>query len=153
MANAKTIYNLISEVFVLLNDAEQRTLKAHNLSLRQFYALQHLRRKDGLSINDLSAHLLCDKSSATRIVEQLKQAGLVTRQQHPKDRRFVSIKLTDSGCQLQRQTSETHQRFIEKHLHHLSSVEQEALTNSLSHLRNNLQAHLKKSQTSNLSKN
>lgn len=153
MTDAETIYNLISEVYVLLNDAERHTLKQHNLSLRQFYALQHLGRKDGLSINDLSERLLCDKSSATRIVEQLKQSGLVTRQQHAKDRRFVSVKLTDEGCHLQQQTSKTHQHFIEKHLVNFSPAEQESLTSLLTHLRNNLQSYLKASQNNNHSKN
>ena len=59
---SKTLYRLLTEVFILLDDADRRALRLHNLSIRQFNILYHLDQEQGLSINELSHHLFCDPS-------------------------------------------------------------------------------------------
>ncbi len=140
--HAMALYRLITEVFILLDDAERRTMQQHNLSLRQLNALVHLGNSDGLSINELSTHLLCDKSNATRIVEMMKQEGLVTRQPNPNDRRYVSVRLTEAGKQLRDAAEATQRAYVEDRLKIFSPEEQQILSELLFRLRNNLKAHL-----------
>lgn len=140
--DAMALYRLITEVFILLDDAERRTMQQHNLSLRQLNALVHLGNSDGLSINELSTHLLCDKSNATRIVEMMKQEGLVTRQPNPNDRRYVSVRLTEAGERLRNAAEATQRAYVEDRLKIFSPEEQQILSELLFRLRNNLKTHL-----------
>jgi DNA-binding MarR family transcriptional regulator len=141
------LYHLLTQVFVLLDDADRRTLRRHDLSIRQFNALYHLDPDDGFSINDLSKRLICDKSNTTRLVERLKQEGLVIRQRDTEDRRFVSVRLTDAGVNLREQAVTTHQKSIKERFEVLSSEEQETLNVLLVRLRDGLQTQLNQNET------
>lgn len=132
------LYRLLTEVFILLDDADRRTLRLHNLSIRQFNILYHLNQGQGLSINELSNHLLCDKSNTTRLVERMKQDGLVTREQDPNDRRYVSVRLTEEGMRLRERAMASHQANVDERFKTLSSQEQVALNELLVQLRNGL---------------
>jgi DNA-binding MarR family transcriptional regulator len=44
-------------------------------------------------------------SNASRLVEKLKQKGLVNREECPADRRQVDIKITDKGMELLNQAT------------------------------------------------
>lgn len=142
MAPSMPLYHLITEVFILLDDAERRTMQTHNLSLRQFNALSHLGNRDGMSINELSTRLLCDKSNATRIVENMKQEGLVTRHPNPADRRYVVVSLTEKGQALRNAAMVTQQKYVEDRLVIFSPEEQATLSQLLMRLRDNLKTHL-----------
>jgi DNA-binding MarR family transcriptional regulator len=132
------LYHLLTEVFILLDDADRRTLTLHNLSIRQFNILYHLDQEQGLSINELSNHLLCDKSNTTRLVERMKQDGLVTREQDPNDRRYVSVRLTEEGMRLREKAMAAHQNNVDERFKTLSSQEQVKLNKLLVQLRDGL---------------
>lgn len=139
---SKTLYRLLTEVFILLDDADRRALHLHNLSIRQFNILYHLDQEQGLSINELSNHLFCDKSNTTRLVERMKQDGLVTRERDTKDRRYVSVRLTDEGAQLSEEALTTHQRSINERFDALSETDQAELNQLLIRLRDSLREYV-----------
>lgn len=145
--DSMTLYRLLTEAFILLDDADRRTLRLHNLSIRQFNILYHLDQEQGMSINELSHHLLCDKSNTTRLVERMKQDGLVTREPDPKDRRYVSVRLTEKGARLREETVATHQRSVNKRFGTLSTEEQEALNQLLVRLRDGLREYIEQIQS------
>jgi DNA-binding MarR family transcriptional regulator len=137
------IYRLLTEIFVLLDDADRRILRQYDLSTRQFSLLYHLDRDQGSNINELSRDLLCDKSNTTRLVERMKQGGLVTRQRDANDRRYVSVNLTEEGARLREEAVVTHQASVSKRFEILSPEEQKALNDLLVRLRNDLREQLK----------
>jgi DNA-binding MarR family transcriptional regulator len=139
---SKTLYQLLTEVFILLDDADRRTLRLHNLSIRQFNILYHLDQEQGLSINELSHHLFCDKSNTTRLVERMKQDGLVTRERDTGDRRYVSVRLTEAGAQLSEQALATHERSINERFDTLSATDQAELNQLLVRLRDSLREYI-----------
>lgn len=53
-----------------------------------------------LRMREIARSLGCDPSNVTLIGDKLEQAGLVTRQAHPDDRRSRVLALTDTGRQL-----------------------------------------------------
>ncbi len=53
-----------------------------------------------LRMREIARALGCDPSNVTLIVDKLEQAGLVTRQAHPDDRRSRVLALTDTGKDL-----------------------------------------------------
>lgn len=136
--NFMTLYWLLTEVFILLDDIDRQTLREYNLSVPQFNALYHLNEKDGLSINDLTSRLICDKSNTTRLVDRLKQLGLVTRKRDTVDRRYVSVRLTEEGANLREGAITAHQDSVKNRIEILSTEEQQLLNKLLVRLRNGL---------------
>lgn len=54
-----------------------------------------------MKMNQFAEETTLTKSGATRFVDRLEQAGLVTRQSCPPDRRVAYLALTDRGRELQ----------------------------------------------------
>jgi MarR family 2-MHQ and catechol resistance regulon transcriptional repressor len=141
-ADFMTLYRLLTEVFVLLDDADRRFLRQHHLSIRQFNVLYHLDQEQGLNINELSHYLLCDKSNTTRLIERMKQDDLVTRDPDPNDRRYVSVHLTEKGAQLGQEAITAHRVNINEQFSVLSPEEQSTLVTLLTCLRDGLHTRL-----------
>ncbi len=139
---ALAVHNLLAETFILLDEADRRALLPFNLTIRQYYVLYHLGRTDGLNIRDLSARLLCDKSTTTRLVEKMRQDGLLCRNPDPNDRRYVTISLTEKGRALRQQAMQAQRASIEQRLKVIPSSEQKHLKNTLQQLRKHLLAQL-----------
>lgn len=136
------LYQLLTEVFHLLDDTERRILRQHNLSIAQFNALYHVDTKNGLSINDLTTRLICDKSNTTRIVDRLRNEDLVIRQRDKTDRRYVSVRLTEAGESLRQEALITLQASLRQRFAVLSSQEQTGLNQLLMRLRDSLREQL-----------
>lgn len=67
------------------------------LSMQQHVALQLLDEGLASGPSDIAKTLSCDTGSATRLVDQLADKGLVMRMRDGADRRQVSLALTDEG--------------------------------------------------------
>src|ERR1035437_636218 len=70
---------------------------AANLSVPQFRLLRFVRRNPGTSLSPVAEHLGTTMPAASQLVERLVRAGLVTREQHPDERRRVELRLTEAG--------------------------------------------------------
>ena len=98
-------------------------LKNFNLSIQQFNILRILRGRhpEPASVKLLTERMIDKMSNASRLVEKLKQKGLVERTSCPEDRRQVDIAITDEGVKV---------------VNHASKVLEEELDNILSVLTN-----------------
>ncbi|HEY5486780.1 MAG TPA: MarR family transcriptional regulator [Candidatus Limnocylindrales bacterium] len=76
---------------------QMRSGLAANLSVPQFRLLRFVRRNPGTSLSPVAEHLGTTMPAASQLVERLVRAGLVTREQHPDDRRRVELRLTEAG--------------------------------------------------------
>jgi DNA-binding MarR family transcriptional regulator len=74
-------------------------LKKFNLTPEQFNVLRILRGQhpSPVMLNEITRRMLNKSSNATRLVEKLKQKGLVTRKVCEQSRRQVDIAITDKG--------------------------------------------------------
>ncbi|MEC5142073.1 MarR family transcriptional regulator [Chitinophaga sp. 212800010-3] len=79
-----------------------QTLKQYDLSSQQFNVLRILRgsRPNPLNLLDIQERMMDRMSNATRLVEKLRQKGLLTRRQCPSNRRKVEIEITEKGLEL-----------------------------------------------------
>ena len=77
-------------------------LKAYDLSTQQFNVLRILRGSspNPLNLLDIQERMMDKMSNATRLVEKLRQKGLLTRQQCDANRRKVDINITAKGLAL-----------------------------------------------------
>ncbi|WP_103336222.1 MarR family winged helix-turn-helix transcriptional regulator [Pseudotabrizicola formosa] len=70
----------------------------HDTTLPRFDVLAALwRRRDGISMSDLSRMLLVSNGNATAVVDRLEKDGLVRRTPSDADRRTIYVALTPEG--------------------------------------------------------
>lgn len=67
------------------------------VSLPQLRVLVLVADRGSLNLGQVAEALGVHPSNATRIVERLVVAGLLHRSEHPADRRYLSLELTDRG--------------------------------------------------------
>jgi len=98
---------LLSVVFTgnWLTDKINQQLKPFDVSEQQFNVLRILRGQQGNPLNllNISERMLHRMSNATRLVEKLRQKGLVDRSICENNRRKVEISITTKGTQLLKQ--------------------------------------------------
>ena len=135
-------YRMIHDIYVLLDDGDRRVLSEFNLNASQYAALLQLDSGEGRRLTDLSERLLRNKSTITRIVDQLERAGLVERIADPDDRRAQRVVLTPAGVELRARAQAAHERSLVRRLSVLSQAEQQQLSLLLDKLRAGLRADL-----------
>lgn len=79
-----------------------KRLKKHSISPEQFNVLRILRgsHPKKMRLSDIASRMLDRNSNATRLVEKLRQKGLVTRDLCSSDRRQVDIAITEKGLEI-----------------------------------------------------
>lgn len=147
MSERETLYNLLKQTFILLDDGDRRLFGHFNLTAPRYYALRHISEKPGLSSSELSERLLCDKSNVTRIVKGLEKAGYIIRKPHETDGRSLRLYLTSSGESISAQLAAAHQTYNNLRLNCISEISQGNLLENLTHLNKSLQQELLKSTT------
>lgn len=73
----------------------------HDTTLPRFDVMAALwRRREGVTMSELSRMLLVSNGNATTVVDRLEKDGLVKRTQSTTDRRTVHVALTDEGARV-----------------------------------------------------
>jgi DNA-binding MarR family transcriptional regulator len=104
------------------------------ITASQGYALLAVPDDESITMNALSAAMKLATSTMTRMVDQLIQKDLVTRQTDPEDRRVVRVLLTPHGKSIKQQLTETLQSVYTQVLDDIPSTEQQTILNSLESL-------------------
>ena len=99
--------SLADEAWALLREllfAERRrfldTASEFELHPAQAGALMQLDRESGSPMHEIAAHLACDSSNVTGIVDRLEARELVARRTSERDRRVKHIVLTPRGLEV-----------------------------------------------------
>lgn len=77
--------------------ALERRLRRHGISPSHWYHLNELWTEDGLTQVELSAKLGIEKASSSKVLDDLEQAGWISRERMEDDRRKVANHLTEKG--------------------------------------------------------
>ena len=122
----------------LLGDEFETLLKPYDITRTQYNVLRILRGAEptGLCRNEIRERLINKMPDATRLLDRMETAGLVTRSREEDDRRMVRTHITARGKQI---VDELDQPVVEHHhdqLGHLSHEELETLIRILSKARN-----------------
>ncbi|MCA9922529.1 MAG: MarR family transcriptional regulator [Anaerolineales bacterium] len=142
MNEKEMLYNLLKEIFILLDDGDRRLFGQYKLTPPRFYALTHINEEPGLSSSKLSDRLLCDKSNVTRIVKGLEAEGHIIRKQHETDGRTKQLYLTEQGKDVLREVQIAHQSFNNQRLESVKDLSDVDLLKSLTKLNQTLLAVL-----------
>jgi MarR family transcriptional regulator, organic hydroperoxide resistance regulator len=90
---AKSIHDIILSVLRQI----QPTVEAEQISKGQFLAMHVLSSMNAASVSDVARHLAIKAPTVCVTVDQLEEAGLVTRQRSARDHRTVEVSLTPKG--------------------------------------------------------
>ncbi|NMB58386.1 MAG: MarR family transcriptional regulator [Chloroflexi bacterium] len=85
-----------------------------------------------ISMNDLSIKMRLANSTMTRMVDQLVQKGMVTRESDHHDRRIVLVQLTDQGTNVRKKFKEALQSLFSQVLGEILETERMDILKSLS---------------------
>ncbi|MBD3630069.1 MarR family transcriptional regulator [Cyclobacterium sp.] len=96
----KAMVNLLYTHSYLVS-RQSRLFKPYGLSPEQYNVLRILRGKhpDPTTVSSIQDRMLNKMSNASRLVEKLKQKGMVERKECAEDRRQVDITITDKGLE------------------------------------------------------
>ena len=104
----------------------------HDTTLPRFDVLAALyRRRDGVTMTELSRMLLVSNGNATTVVDRLESDGYVRRTPSETDRRTVFVALTPPGVTLFERLAEEHEREISRLFGGLSEADLDRLTEIL----------------------
>lgn len=142
MSDVEHLYNLLKETFFLLDDGDRRLFSQYELSSPRFYALSHIAAEPGISLSQLSDHMLCDKSNITRIIRGLEGDGYLERKPHETDGRSLRLYLTEKGTAVYQTVNLAHKAYNDQRLQRLASPQQQALEQHLTTLNHSLRALL-----------
>jgi DNA-binding MarR family transcriptional regulator len=116
--------------------AQNSLFKPYDLSPEQYNVLRILRGQNGVpaTVSSIQDRMLNKMSNASRLVEKLKQKGLVKREECPKDRRQVDVVITLNGLEilkeLELKVDESNRSFV-----HLSTDDVQLMNELLEKMR------------------
>ncbi len=120
-----------------MSSLQLQVLKEFNLSVQQFNILRILKGRDPepATVKLLTERMIDKMSNASRLVEKLKQKGLVARTSCSEDRRRVDIAITEEGKKIVDQASRILEGEIENTLSVLTKKEAKQLNDLLDKMR------------------
>ncbi len=104
----------------------------HETTLPRFDVMAALyRRRDGVTMSELSRMLLVSNGNATAVVDRLEADGMVRRTPSDTDRRTVYVALTPEGIAAFETMASGHEAEVDKLFAGLSEADLDALTEIL----------------------
>ena len=120
-----------------INIMQTHILKPYDISWQQFNILRILKGRNGepTPLKLLSARMVDRSSNTSRLVEKLKNKGLVERLTNENDRRKVDIFITGAGLELVEEATIKMDEGLDKDICHLTDEELEQLNHLLDKFR------------------
>ncbi len=130
---------LLSCTTQIENLLKSRMRQEFGTSLARFDVLAQLDRfPGGLTMSEVSRHLMVSNGAITGLVDKLAASGLVTREDHAQDKRTVVVRLTEEGRAQFRHMAQRHEEWVVSLLGDLSREAQTELLRNLTLLRRSL---------------
>ncbi|GIP40563.1 hypothetical protein J31TS4_38430 [Paenibacillus sp. J31TS4] len=82
------------------------SMKAIGLTPAQSEVIRVLGQHQPITLKDLGELLICESGSPSRLIDRMVQDGLVEKEPHPSDARFVYLRLTPTGTEKARTIEE-----------------------------------------------
>lgn len=126
-SNAHRLYRLIHDLYVVIDAGDRDVLEPFGLTPSQYRVLVLLDADYGQRLITLSDRLLVARSTITRLIDQMEDAGWVHRVDDPSDRRAQHVALTPMGLTLRNQAYAAHEHSIEDRMGVLAERDQQRL--------------------------
>lgn len=136
----ENLYNQLIKNYLLLSDGDRRFFSKYNLSQARFYALVLVYQNPGISLTELSEHLLCTKGNTTRILKSLEKDQYLIRETDQTDRRAFQLVLSDFGLREIEKLIQDYQIFNQERFSSITNKEN--LTNLIKMMNTQLEKQL-----------
>ena len=101
----------------------------HDTTLPRFDVMAALwRRREGVTMSELSRMLLVSNGNATTVVDRLEKDGFVKRTPSAVDRRTVHVALTEEGLRVFERLAADHEAELSRAFEHVDEADLDALT-------------------------
>lgn len=115
--------------------SQMRSKASKYLSVPQFRALSFIERSSGSPLSELAAHMGLALPSASRLVDGLITRGLMSREEHPVDRRRISLTVTSRGLAILKQSRTETLFYLSEKMKTADDSEREAVVSAMGVLR------------------
>ena len=107
--------------------------RAHDTTLPRFDVMAALwRRRDGVTMSELSRLLLVSNGNATAVVDRLEADGMVRREAEDGDRRRIRVRLTPEGLAAFESMAKGHEAEVDAILANLDQADLDSMRAILS---------------------
>ncbi len=107
--------------------ARELEMECCGVSLSQCNALVEMEALEESTVKELSEILDLDKSTLSRTIDGMQNIGLINREIHEKDRRFMKLSLTDQGEKLAKNINQKCDDYYKKLFEQIPEEEHEGI--------------------------
>jgi DNA-binding MarR family transcriptional regulator len=129
---------LLNDVARLMRTVYDRRVKSLGLTRSQWWVLNHLYRRDGVTQSELAETLEIEKATLGRLLDRLESKGWVRRAEDAADRRAWRVYLTDEVEPAMQQLRAVAAELRRDALAGVSAVERERFVDTLLAIKSNL---------------
>lgn len=91
------VMSRLGVIFLTWRRYLEKTAKLQNLTLKQYYILRQLMKKEYLNPSEIADMLFCDRPTATVVIDNLKKYGFITKEKDIEDGKRIQVKITQQG--------------------------------------------------------
>jgi DNA-binding MarR family transcriptional regulator len=96
---AWTLAEIVTRLRRVLRSSVRSEFPWERLPMAQVEILQRLAEEPGLRVSEVAARHRLATNTVSNLIQQMVLAGLVVRREDPRDRRAVTIELTETGTE------------------------------------------------------
>ena len=111
--------------------SEMRSRRSPDLTIPQFRALSFVNRNVGSSLLEVANHLGLTSPSTSRLVDGLIYRNMMTREDHPDDRRRVKLIVTNIGKQILEASRQDALTYLSAKLSSINTDDREAIIKAM----------------------
>jgi DNA-binding MarR family transcriptional regulator len=128
------IIDNLRRVFQVVNEHSKKAEKTTGITGPQLWAIKTIAEKAPIRVSDLAHSMYLNPATVVGILDRLESRGLVHRTRSTKDRRVVTIDLSDQGKALVRRAPEVAQGLLLAGLEKLPPEKRNVIAEGLMHL-------------------
>lgn len=125
----------IGKAFKFVDDYVRPRMQKYGLTMTEFSVLMVLLHGGPTPLGELSERILLTGASTTYTVKKMEKRGLIVRESHSDDKRFVMGVITEKGRALANKAMPLHEQDLIQAMHRLSEEEKKTAAHLLRKLR------------------
>ena len=130
---------LLSCSVIVEKTVRQKLAKTFDTTLPRFDVMAALDRfPEGMTLGELSGHLLVSNGNITGLINRLVEDGIVIRTINPRDRRAQKVRLSRKGERVFSEMAEAHEEWIETLFHEFGGDERDHALALLAQLKSSI---------------
>jgi DNA-binding MarR family transcriptional regulator len=107
------VMSRLGVIFLTWRRYQEKGVKSSNLTLKQYYILKQLLKKEFLNPSEIADMLFCDRPTATVVIDNLKKYGFVTKEKDSEDGKRIQVRITGKGLQQVKKAEEEFEKLTD----------------------------------------